>query len=141
MDHFNRLGKAIKWLREDAELRQNEVASRAGITKAMISSYESGRSVPTIATLDKILSAVGADLTALCGALALVNGRQLRYAPVITELTVDRPPVSSLGTAGALEAMALGDLAPGEAEAFAQIVGGFRRWLLHLRETSGQLRA
>lgn len=126
MDHFNKLGKAIKWLREDADLRQNEVAGRAGITKAMISSYESGRSLPTVATLDKILGALDADLFALCNALELVNGRQ---------------PQGRRGRpTGALEALALGEMAPGEAEAFEQIVAGFRRWLLHLREASAHIR-
>ena len=139
MDHFNRLGKAIKWLREDAELRQNEIATRAGITKAMISSYESGRSVPTIATLDKILSAIGADIADLCSALALVNGRPL--LPGATAEIGAEPRAERLTRpVDALEAMALGELAPGEAEAFAQIVGGFRRWLLHLREASRPLR-
>ncbi|MDY7093037.1 MAG: helix-turn-helix transcriptional regulator [Acidobacteriota bacterium] len=127
MDHFNRLGKAIKWLREDAELRQNEVAGKAGITKAMISSYESGRSLPTVATLDKILGALGADLFALCNALELVNGRQPQRQPMAQP-------------SSALEALALGDMSPGEMEAFELIVGGFRRWLLHLRESASQIR-
>lgn len=126
---FSRLGKAIQWLRQEAELRQNEVANRAGITKAMISSYESGRSQPTVATLDKILSAIGADMYELCDALDLVNDRKRR---------LQRTAGVSGGNLGGVDlgALQLGTLAPGEEEAFQQMFDGFRRWVQFLRSTS-----
>ncbi len=126
---FNRLGKAIQWLRQEAELRQNEVAGRAGITKAMISSYESGRSQPTVATLDKILAAIGADMYELCDALDLVNDRKRRL-----QRAAMVPGTNAGGQA--LEALQLGTLAPGEEEAFQQMLDGFRRWLQFLRSTA-----
>ncbi len=124
---FGRLGKAIQWLRQNAELRQNEVASRAGITKAMISSYESGRSQPTLMTLDKILAAVGANLYAFSEALDLVNNRPRQIPP---------PPNKSFQNIEALKALDLGNLASGEQEAFEQMLVGFRRWLLFLRDSA-----
>ena len=41
---------------------QAELAARAHTSQAAISAYESGRKEPSLATLDRILSAVGARL-------------------------------------------------------------------------------
>lgn len=71
MDIFTNLGHALRWLRNRQGRRQMDVAEAAGITKAMLSAYETGKQLPTIPTLDKILVALGADLSELHDALLL----------------------------------------------------------------------
>lgn len=55
----------IRAARRDAVLTLRELARRAGTSHSTISAYEAGTKTPTVATLDRILSAAGfaADLT------------------------------------------------------------------------------
>ena len=69
------LGKALRWLRTKQDRRQYELAAAAGITKAMLSSYETGKQKPSLETLEKVLDALGADLADLHEALQIVNDR------------------------------------------------------------------
>jgi len=62
-------GKALRRLRDDAELTQEELEERSGIDKKQISRYESGRTMPGARNLARLLNAVGA--TAHDHALAL----------------------------------------------------------------------
>lgn len=72
---FDRLGQALRQLRQERELRQYEVAERAGITRTMLSSYEAGKVMPHLATLASILEALDADLETLDRALRRAEGR------------------------------------------------------------------
>ncbi len=58
-------GKALRRLRGEIGLKQNKVAAKAHITKAMVSSYETGKMYPTLPTLLAYLRAVGADFSDL----------------------------------------------------------------------------
>jgi DNA-binding XRE family transcriptional regulator len=69
------LGQALRWLRERQARKQYQVASAAGITKGMLSAYETGRQRPSLETLDKLLETLGCDLNDLHNALQIVNGR------------------------------------------------------------------
>jgi transcriptional regulator with XRE-family HTH domain len=75
MTIFNGLGKALRWLRERQDKRQYQVADAAGITKAMLSAYETGKQKPSLETLEKILVALECDLNDLHNALQIVNER------------------------------------------------------------------
>lgn len=44
-------------------MTQREVAERAGLSQVMIARLESGTSNPTLATLNKVLGALGKKLT------------------------------------------------------------------------------
>ncbi|HEX2253141.1 MAG TPA: helix-turn-helix transcriptional regulator [Thermoanaerobaculia bacterium] len=66
-------GPALRRLRKARALRQADLAARAGVTKAMISSYEAGRTQSSLASLDKILAALGASLYELAQVLDAVN--------------------------------------------------------------------
>lgn len=48
--------------RQEADLTLRGLARRAGTSHATISAYESGRKVPTVETLDRIVRAAGFDL-------------------------------------------------------------------------------
>jgi DNA-binding XRE family transcriptional regulator len=69
------LGQALRWLRERQARKQYQVAAAAGITKGMLSAYETGRQRPSLETLDKLLDTLGCDLNDLHNALQIVNGR------------------------------------------------------------------
>jgi len=65
----------LRWLRDRQGKRQYQVADTAGITKAMLSAYETGKQKPSLDTLEKILEALGSDLSDLHSALQIVNER------------------------------------------------------------------
>jgi transcriptional regulator with XRE-family HTH domain len=69
------LGRALRWLRDRQGKRQYQVADAAGITKAMLSAYETGKQKPSLDTLEKILLALECDLNDLHNALQIVNER------------------------------------------------------------------
>jgi transcriptional regulator with XRE-family HTH domain len=72
---FTGLGQALRWLRERQTRKQYQVADLAGITKGMLSAYETGRQRPSLETLDKLLDTLGCDLNDLHNAIQIVNGR------------------------------------------------------------------
>jgi len=59
------IGPALRRLRQRRRLRQWQLAKRAGVTKAMVSSYERGRRLPSLRTLLLLLAALGADFGVL----------------------------------------------------------------------------
>ena len=69
------LGHALRWLRDRRGRKQYEVAESAGITKGMLSAYETGRQRPSLETLEKILDTLGCDLNDLHNAIQIINGR------------------------------------------------------------------
>lgn len=71
MELFEELGHALRWIRSQTGRSQLEVARNAGITKAMISAYETGKQTPSVPTLGKVLTALGANLHLLQDALDL----------------------------------------------------------------------
>src|SRR6188472_1233818 len=73
MSIFHGLGRALRWLRDRQGKRQYQVADAAGITKAMLSAYETGKQKPSLDTLEKILTALECDLNDLHKALRIVN--------------------------------------------------------------------
>jgi len=56
------LGKAVRDRRLALGLSQNELASRAGMTQPALSRLEAGGVIPTIPLLDRISTALDADL-------------------------------------------------------------------------------
>lgn len=56
------VGHRIQLLRKRSGLSIRELAARSGVAAGMISYVERGRNSPSLATLQKILSALGADL-------------------------------------------------------------------------------
>lgn len=49
--------------RTRSRLTQRALAARAGTSQAAVSAYESGRKRPSVAVLDRLLAATGAELT------------------------------------------------------------------------------
>ncbi|HEX4956300.1 MAG TPA: helix-turn-helix transcriptional regulator [Thermoanaerobaculia bacterium] len=110
MSTFQGLHKALRWLRLSHQLKQRDVARSAGITQAMLCSYEQGKRAPSVESLGRVLNALGVDLAELARALALVNREgEARVAPAIDS-----------------------DLERQRERVLAEVLDGFRRWLLLL---------
>jgi len=132
------LGQALRWLRERHGRRQYQAAETAGITKGMLSSYETGRQRPSLETLEKVLDSLQCDLHDLHNALQSVNGRP----QIMRQRLADA--VAAPETAGArtdvYKILGLTEQMPPEEEkAIAQILDGFHRLIryLHRRARKG----
>ena len=58
---LSRFGVALRCLRHRQGLTQSEVAHLAGVTKAMVSGYETAGRLPSVRTLARLLGALEAD--------------------------------------------------------------------------------
>jgi transcriptional regulator with XRE-family HTH domain len=126
------LGPALRWLRDRRGRKQYQVANAAGITKGMLSAYETGRQRPSLDTLDKVLETLGCDLNDLHNALRIVNGE-----PAGLIRPERRAPWSS-GSAGSggqaevdvYEALGISERLPEQEErALTEMLQGFHRLL------------
>ena len=66
------LGQALRFLRAQRKRTQSAVARDANLTKAMLTSYETGRRVPSLLSLRAVLKALNCDFQGLQEALLLV---------------------------------------------------------------------
>jgi transcriptional regulator with XRE-family HTH domain len=73
MARFDKLGEAIRTLREDRRWSQIRLARRAGISAAMLSNYERGVRTPSLETFGKILDALEVHLGAFDQRLGLFD--------------------------------------------------------------------
>jgi len=55
-------GALIRAARQRAHLSQSELARRAGITQSVVSAYETGSRQPSVATLQRLITAAGFQL-------------------------------------------------------------------------------
>ncbi len=143
MGTFDHLGRALRWLREERELRQYRLAEDATITKAMLSSYETGRQKPSLDTLEKVLTALGCDLHELADTLDAFAGKQrLRRDRPAPER---RPPVPLEPTSGDMDVyhlLGLSHRLPADEEAaMEQVLSGFHQLMRHLYERTGEARS
>ncbi|MEM9293801.1 MAG: helix-turn-helix transcriptional regulator [Acidobacteriota bacterium] len=137
------LGAALRLLRTQRKMQQKEVARRAGITSSMLSGYEQGRRAPTLASVEKILQALGCGLGELVAAIELLRQAASPSLPRWGSLGAvggERPTKEGPGD-GSLDLDSfLGESAkelPDEArKAFAEMLNGYRRWLRFLCETT-----
>lgn len=138
------LGLAFRFLRTSRQLKQHQVAERAGITPSMLSGYENGRKLPTLATLEKILLAMDCSLRDLVDALDLVldGGKAKRAGHRLlgpAEAGGERSPprLNALAPPGVPDlALVFGaePLAREEEQAFGEMLSGYCRWLRYLRQ-------
>jgi transcriptional regulator with XRE-family HTH domain len=146
MSIFNGLGRALRWLRDRRGKRQYQVADGAGITKAMLSAYETGKQKPSIDTLEKILVALDCDLNDLHNALQIVNERP---EAMRRSLSKDGSwPAFSRGLGGVGADSAIDDLyrilgisqplPPQEEQALTEMLGGFHKLIRYFHRAVSQ---
>lgn len=54
-----KLGKNIKYLREQKEMSQGDICRAVGFDRAQMSNIEGGKGNPTLATIERIAHALG----------------------------------------------------------------------------------
>lgn len=135
MPVFEELGRALRWLREKAGQRQYETAIAAGITKAMLSAYETGKQRPSLDSLEKVLEALGADLATLERALDHVNERPPRGLGAGGARALPAPPPA--GRVDVRAVLAVDELPAEEEAALQQMLDGFHRLLRYFHHAFG----
>lgn len=131
MGSFERLGRALRWIRQRQGKKQFEVASDARITKAMLSSYENEKQRPTLETLERILVALRVDLDGLAYAMRAVHQEeQSKSSPGATTTRPSHPaeidPWSSTAPAELEQILRMPrSLDSAEASAISQMLQGF----------------
>lgn len=129
------LGQALRWLRDRQGKKQYQVADAAGITKGMLSAYETGRQRPSLETLEKLLDTLGCDLHDLHNAIQIVNGRPqtLRSRDVAEGSGEEAAGGSVHGTLGLSEPL------PGEQERLVrQILDGFHKLIRYVAQAAAR---
>lgn len=141
---INGLGQALRWLRDRQNKKQYQVAESAGITKGMLSAYETGRQRPSLETLEKILSTLGCDLNDLHNAIQIINGRPERIkhrGEGMGEAPGTGARQELSGRSEIQKVLGRRDPLPIEEErAFGEMLDGFHRLLRYFHETFAQAR-
>ena len=87
---FAEVARTLRLLREKAGLSQAELARRAGIGKSQLSKYESGKELPKLPTLARLLEALETDALTLFYSAHLLEHRA-EIAPATLLVTSTRP--------------------------------------------------
>lgn len=136
MPGLSNVGPALRYLRLHGgrePLKQMDVAARAVVTRGMLSSYERGKQEPSLATLERVLEALGADLVKLQWALRMVEtepGEAPAPPPDWRDLDEVAEPAAVYRAVTVPE-----PLSPEEDHALGQMIAGF---LSYLRFTRGE---
>ncbi|MEM7481853.1 MAG: helix-turn-helix transcriptional regulator [Acidobacteriota bacterium] len=141
--HFEGIGKALRRLRVHRGFKQFEMAREAGITKAMLSAYETSKRRPSLNTLSQLLDALGADLADLHRALLAEQRDHHLLSGTRSDLGPSTAYPRHLPARGVAEGTdvyrVLGvqaPLPPAEELAMTEMLGGFHKLLryLHLQQ-------
>ena len=131
---LNGLGQALRWLRDRLGKKQYQVAEAAGITKGMLSAYETGRQRPSLETLEKLLSTLGCDLNDLHNAIQIVNGRPTSMRP--GRLSAEGQPGRESGFPDLYSVLGQNEPLPAELErAFGQLLDGFHKLIRYMHRS------
>ena len=141
---MNGFGQALRWLRDRQNKKQYQVAESAGITKGMLSAYETGRQRPSLETLEKILTTLGCDLNDLHNAIQIINGRPERIkqrGEGMGEAPGSTAKTEPAGRSEVQKVLGRRDpLSVEEERAFGEMLDGFHRLLRYFHETFAQAR-
>ncbi|HEX4966008.1 MAG TPA: helix-turn-helix transcriptional regulator [Thermoanaerobaculia bacterium] len=135
---MNGLGHALRWLRDRRGRKQYQVAEAAGITKGMLSAYETGRQRPSLDTLEKILNTLGCDLNDLHNAIQIINGKPEGMRRRGEGVGAEDQEAPAAGGERVDVQRILGKrepLPPEEEKALTEMLDGFHRFLRYLHET------
>jgi transcriptional regulator with XRE-family HTH domain len=130
---LNGLGQALRWLRDRLGKKQYQVAEAAGITKGMLSAYETGRQRPSLETLEKLLGTLGCDLHDLHNAIQIVNGRPAAMRPGSRFGDTDASAGRQHGFPDLYSVLGQRDPLPPDLErAFGQLLDGFHKLIRYM---------
>jgi transcriptional regulator with XRE-family HTH domain len=80
---------ALRLMRQNLRITQTALATRSGMTKAQLSNYELGRTLPTLPNLAAYLSALGKDFADLQIMLNKLGGSQVTPPPLVVDEEVE----------------------------------------------------
>ncbi|HVG07572.1 MAG TPA: helix-turn-helix transcriptional regulator [Thermoanaerobaculia bacterium] len=130
---LNGLGQALRWLRDRLGKKQYQVAEAAGITKGMLSAYETGRQRPSLETLEKLLGTLGCDLHDLHNAIQIVNGRPAAMRPGSRFVDAESGSGRERGFPDLYSVLGQSDPLPPDLErAFGQLLDGFHKLIRYM---------
>lgn len=132
MEEFEGIGQAIKILRTRQGLLQKDVSGRSGISKTLISGYETGKTEPSLTSLSRLLQALDCDRFDLINALEEANQRPAREFPVLRDQ--QRQPGAEI-----IDALGLKGLGQQEQSDFLCMLDAFRSWFEHCRALSRRM--
>lgn len=69
------VSQALRRVRQATGCLQVDVATRSGLTRAMVSAYEGGKSIPSLGSLSVYLGAIGRNLGDLQAELDRLSGK------------------------------------------------------------------
>ena len=92
MDMFRHVGAAIRRVRELRGIDQIELSRKTGLGKSQISKYETGRDLPKLENLGKIIAALETTPQSFFRVVALLDEAE----------SLDAPPAASLPEMGVL---------------------------------------
>lgn len=78
MTRMDSVGRALRVLREERELTQRQVAEALGLRASVISSWECGKTAPSLARFGQLADLFALDLGDLDDVLAIVEGQPHR---------------------------------------------------------------
>lgn len=123
MHEFQGLGRALWLLRQQRGTTQRELGDGCGLGQALISAYELEKVLPTLDSLEKILSSLRANRFDLWTSLEAVNGRPALAYP--THPSEQRTPGHEL-----LDLLELDGMPREEEEVFLRLAQELRNWFL-----------
>ena len=92
--------QALRRVRQATGLLQVNVAERSGLTRAMVSAYEGGKSIPSLASLSVYLGAIGRNLGDLQDEVNRLSGRSMDEPVEDRERVVGRAVLKALRALG-----------------------------------------
>lgn len=92
--------QALRRVRQATGLLQVDVAKRSGLTRAMVSAYEAGKSIPSVRSLSVYLGAIGRDLGDLQDEVNRLSGRSSEEPVEDRERAVGRAVLKALRVLG-----------------------------------------
>jgi transcriptional regulator with XRE-family HTH domain len=129
---WRNLGQALSLVRQIRRRSQTSVANEAGLGKSQLSKYETGRELPKLESLEKVLNALDVGPYEFFYTLHIVDGRAgdltggKAGAREAASSATGLPPLSALNPGGSL-------LSPGAEQSFAtllfELLKLYRAWL------------
>jgi transcriptional regulator with XRE-family HTH domain len=87
MNNSLNASKLLKEVRKRADITQRDLAKRSGKAQSAIARIESGRSSPTVATLNQLLAAAGFELNVTLTIKPIENSHMLDDVPRILAMS------------------------------------------------------
>jgi transcriptional regulator with XRE-family HTH domain len=92
--------QALRRVRQTTGLLQVHVAERSGLTRAMVSAYEAGKSIPSLRSLSVYLGAIGRNLGDLQDEINRLSGQSIAEPVEDRERIVGRAVLKAIRSLG-----------------------------------------